>query len=150
MTDPFSAKHSKMPRSRRAKIFAPFNALDGYNSAIDAKNVSYVERAEPAEEESAEIDRRLKILRALVPNSRLAKERQIVVTITWFEPCRDENIFCYQKKGLYKTVTGICRKVDTDLTHTIQAGDQTIRISDILRIEAEDERVFSWAEDTGF
>ena len=33
--DEFEAKHPKMPREARAKIFAPFAALKGYEEAID-------------------------------------------------------------------------------------------------------------------
>ena len=33
--DEFEARHPKMPREARAKIFAPFAALKGYEEAID-------------------------------------------------------------------------------------------------------------------
>ena len=38
--DEFEARHPKMSRENRAKIFAPFAALKGYEEAIDetAKN----------------------------------------------------------------------------------------------------------------
>jgi hypothetical protein len=38
--DEFEARHPHMPREARAKIFAPFAALKGYEEAIDetAKN----------------------------------------------------------------------------------------------------------------
>ncbi len=32
--DPFSLKHPKMDTGRRAKIFAPFDALRGFSAAI--------------------------------------------------------------------------------------------------------------------
>ncbi len=34
--DPFSLRHPPMLLSRRAKIFAPFDALKGYTEAINA------------------------------------------------------------------------------------------------------------------
>ncbi|MBO4242275.1 MAG: hypothetical protein IKT14_00790 [Clostridiales bacterium] len=35
INDDFSVKHPKMPLSSRAKIFAPFAALKGYEKSID-------------------------------------------------------------------------------------------------------------------
>ena len=33
-TDPFRTRHPQMDKGRRAKIFAPFDALKGFNEAI--------------------------------------------------------------------------------------------------------------------
>ena len=63
--DNFSRKHPQMDRRKRAKIFAPFDALDGYSDSIDSKNVEYVERVELEEADRIELNRRLQILRAL-------------------------------------------------------------------------------------
>ena len=45
--DAFEARHPKMPREARAKIFAPFAALKGYEEAIDdtsdSHNQSFIE-----------------------------------------------------------------------------------------------------------
>ena len=45
--DEFEARHPKMPREARAKIFAPFAALKGYEEAIDdtsdSHNQSFIE-----------------------------------------------------------------------------------------------------------
>ena len=37
--DPFRIRHPSMDRGRRAKIFAPFDALRGFREAIAAKDV---------------------------------------------------------------------------------------------------------------
>ena len=39
--DSFSIKHPSMPLEKRAKIFAPFDALKGFNEAISSKDVEY-------------------------------------------------------------------------------------------------------------
>ena len=39
--DAFEARHPRMPREARAKIFAPFAALKGYEEAIDDTTVSH-------------------------------------------------------------------------------------------------------------
>ena len=52
------------------------------------------------------------ILHRLTASSRLAKANRVEVTITYYEPCRDENQEYYGLRGRYQTVTGICRRVD--------------------------------------
>lgn len=41
--DEFEARHPKMPREARAKIFAPFAALKGHNEAIDSTGKSHTQ-----------------------------------------------------------------------------------------------------------
>ena len=53
--DPFRIRHPIMDRGRRAKIFAPFDALRGFREAIAAKdvpdsNTAQLSREEPDEE----------------------------------------------------------------------------------------------------
>ena len=40
--DYFSLRHPAMPAGKRAKIFAPFSALGGFEEAIDEKRELYV------------------------------------------------------------------------------------------------------------
>ena len=42
MFDKFSVRHPKMDVGKRAKIFAPFDALKGFNEAIADKEIPYV------------------------------------------------------------------------------------------------------------
>ena len=50
--DLFSRRHPKMSRLSRAKIFAPFAALVGFNEAVRAKEIQYVPKhiLDPEEE----------------------------------------------------------------------------------------------------
>lgn len=41
--DDFEAKHPHMSRENRAKIFAPFAALKGYEEAIDNASNNYIQ-----------------------------------------------------------------------------------------------------------
>ena len=50
-TDPFRLRHPSMDVRKRAKIFAPFDALKGYNEAVAAKNVLYEDKRELNEED---------------------------------------------------------------------------------------------------
>ena len=40
--DAFEAKHPRMPREARAKIFAPFAALTGYTEAVNETERTHV------------------------------------------------------------------------------------------------------------
>ncbi len=72
--DDFSIKHPPMERGKRAKIFAPFDALDGYGDAVRSKNVIYTNKVELDESEKAELNRRLSILHNLTYNRRMTKK----------------------------------------------------------------------------
>ena len=45
--DDFEARHPKMSRENRAKIFAPFAALKGYEEAIDNASNKYDQTFNP-------------------------------------------------------------------------------------------------------
>ena len=116
--DSFRIRHPSMSAGQRAKIFSPFDALRGFGEAVGAKDVRYVDRIDPGEEDRAETDRRLRILRGLTWNARMAKANGF--------------------RGRYRTVTGICRKVDPEVFRTIQVDGETIALEDVLSVENED------------
>ena len=147
--DDFSLRHPKMELGKRAKIFAPFDALDGYGDAVRSKDVEYVEKIDLtedglAEEEREELSRRLEILHNLTYTGKQARANQVVVTVTYFVQCEDENNYAFGVKGLYKAITGICRKVDF-VQQTITVGEATIPLGGVVSIES-DSRLFdvSW------
>ena len=144
--DDFSRKHPKMDRGRRAKIFAPFDALDGYSESIDNKNVEYVERIELEEADRIELNRRLQILRLLTCNSKLARANQVKVSVRYYTPCTDQNRFAWQMLGQYLTVTGICWKVDPEETGAIKIDEAVIPLADVAEITASDEALFKQDE----
>ena len=110
--DSFRVRHPVMDRGRRAKIFAPFDALRGFGDAVAAKDILYEERRILSQEDAQELGRRLAVLHRLTASSRLAKANRVEVTITYYDPCKDENHEYYGLRGRYQTVTGICRRVD--------------------------------------
>ena len=133
--DPFRIRHPCMDLGRRAKIFAPVDALKGYGEAVAAKEELYEGHRELSPEYSAEISRRLEILRNLTRNSKLARENHVMVSVTYFETCTDENHESYGQGGQYKTITGICRNIDVDVSRMIQVDDFQIPLTNILEIE---------------
>ena len=54
--DPFRIRHPQMPCGRRAKIFAPFDALKGFSEAISAQNDLYEEQQISSSGDQEEIE----------------------------------------------------------------------------------------------
>lgn len=146
--DSFRLKHPSMDAGHRAKIFAPFDALDGFDDAVAAKEVLYEFKRELSEDEKDELNRRIGILYQLTWNSRLARENNITVTVEYYIPCSDKDSFSYGYRGQYLKLSGICRKVGID---TLQVDDKSIPLSDIASIESdhklEGQNIFDWNEE---
>ena len=140
--DDFSACHPRMERGKRAKLFAPFDALDGYGENIREKDTVYVDRIALDESEKEELNRRLSILRDLTRDSRMARANRVVVTVTYYVLCTDEYSFACGIRGQYRNATGIVCKVDTEEKQAIIVNGITVSLNDILCISASDERIF--------
>lgn len=131
--DLFSRRHPKMTPEHRAKIFAPFAALVGFDEHIRSKEIQYVNKHELDADEEWELNRKLNVLHGLTANSRLARANNATVSVEYYVPCTDPNNDAYGRKGLYRTVTGVVRKVDnvnqsmtlydTDCEHDIAFED---------------------------
>lgn len=132
-TDPFWIKHPSMPCARRAKIFAPFDALRGFNDTVKAKETLYVEKHNLSECELDDLDRIVAELRKLTYNSRASRENAVTVLITYFELCRNKDSEAYLKAGIYKTISGICYGVFPD--RTIRVDEHVIHLDEICKIE---------------
>lgn len=145
--DDFGARHPKMTCAKRAKIFSPFDALAGFNEAVSAKEVPYVEQIELGQQDREELDRRLNILHNLTFNRRMAKANRVEVTVRFYVPCKDKNNFSFGLRGLYETVTGICWNVDPDVSRTIRVGENVIAFDSIVSIESPSHALEkSWEE----
>ena len=132
--DPFRMKHPLMDLNRRAKIFHSFDALKGFGDAVAAKEVLYTTRRELSEEEREELDRCLTILKDQLPDSRTARQLKLRVSITYFVPCSDPGHEAFGCGGRYRTISGICRYVDPDISRTICIDDIVIRLEDVVAI----------------
>ena len=133
--DTFRIRHPKMAAGKRAKIFAPFDALTGFSEAICAKDIVYTDRIEPDEAHLAELNRRLAILHGLTRNGRLARQNRVTVDVTYYAPCTDENSEARGIRGQYRTLRGICERVDREIGQTVRVDGTSIAFADILRIE---------------
>ena len=137
--DPFRIRHPRMNTGHRAKIFAPFDALKGFNEAVSAKEVLYENRIALSPEDAAELDRRLTILHNLTYNSRMARANRVQVSVTYYQPCQDPNHDDYGLRGQYHTITGICWNVDAEVSRTITVDRLKLSLDDVLRIDALDD-----------
>ena len=144
--DSFRAKHPQMPLSKRAKIFAPFAALKGYDEAVEAKQALYTDRVSLSPEEQELLDRKLSALHVLTEDARKAAENQVRVQVTYFEPCSDPDSEAFGREGQYVTVNGVCLNVDTLVTQTIRVDDLRIPLEDVVQIEAEDIFPDEWGD----
>ena len=136
--DLFSIRHPRMDVQRRAKIFAPFAALRGFDETVDSKRVLYTEQRELGSEETEELDRRLQILHNLTYNLRMAKQNLVAVSVTYYVPCTDTNHEDYGEKGRYVTVTGTCWGVDTDLEKVMIVDKNRIALDTVTSIVCPD------------
>ena len=132
------SRHPKMKTEDRAKIFAPFAALRGFDGCILDKEVQYQPKIILDDEVTDEIAQQLEVLHGLTLNSRAARNNHVVVSVTYFIPCSDKNHEAYGYRGQYVTITGVCKKVDSVITKTITVDDTVIGFDDILMIEFEE------------
>ena len=134
--DPFRVRHPRMNRGHRAKIFAPFDALKGFNEAVAAKDVLYEDRIELNQEDTEELDRRLSILHKLTFNSRMARANRVQVSVTYYQPCMDKEHDAYGLRGQYQTITGICWNVGAEVNRTITVDRMKLSLDDVIKIDA--------------
>ena len=133
--DSFFIKHPPMTPSRWAKIFAPFDALDGFDERIQAKEEIYVERKDLDEGEKEALNRKLCHLHALTMNGRLARMNAPAVTITYYSPCTDIENAWYGCRGKYKKISGTVLRIEMDCIRIkTSSKERTISFSDIRDI----------------
>lgn len=119
-----TVKHPRMSNQDRAKIFAPFAALKGYEEAIEAKQRILVSKVELSEEAKEELDQNMHILTEMLKN----KEHP-VVTIIYFETKKEQEV----GEGIYVQFTGKVVKL-LETARTIQIVDRKILFENIRQI----------------
>ena len=138
--DSFSLRHPKMPQAKRAKIFAPFAALKGYDEAVAAKELVYTAQRELPAEQLQTLNRQLAALHRLTRNSRASRENRVIISVTFFVPCADTHSEAYGELGSYQTETGVCRRVSAE-EQTLRLGERAIPLRLIWSIESPDPRL---------
>ena len=123
---PQSKKHPRMSLHDRAAQFSPFAALTGHSAAIDETARLTDRKLELNEEKKAELDRIWQYLMEKVQNHPMLK-------VTYFIP--DEK----KAGGIYNTVRGRLKKMDSYKGILTLADGSMIGYSDIYEMEIEKE-----------
>ena len=133
--DEFWRRHPPMDHVHRAKIFAPFDALSGFDECIDSKRVLYEEKRILSETGKDELNGKLTLLHSLTCNGKAARRNKPQATVTYYVPCSDEHSEWYNCGGRYMAITGTVKKVDCS---AIVIDDMMIALEDIAKIDIGD------------
>ena len=138
--DSFWIRHPPMPTSRWAKIFAPFDALYGFDERIAGKEVQYCERKLLSDGEIEDLNRKMTVLHSLTYNGREARKNTPAVTITCFEPCVDIESEWYGRGGQYREINGTVLGVEPGFLRIKTAeGETSIPLDNIREMEGNFE-----------
>ena len=129
--DDFWRKHPPMEPARRAKIFAPFDALVGFDEAVASKEVLYEPKRCLSENEKEHLNKKLQVLAFLTRSGKDARKNRPTAAVTYFVPCSDKNSFAYGLEGTYRTLTGFVEKVGR---YTMTVDGQDIPLEDVSDI----------------
>jgi len=143
--DLFSRRHPKMTQLNRAKIFAPFAALVGFDDRVRRKEIQYVSKVELDPDEEWELNRRLQILYELTANSKLARENTVEITVEYFAICTDRENDAHLEKGQYLTISGRVLNINQhrqELKLLSDGNTYTVRFADIYRVSDPTNNLF--------
>ena len=112
--DYFSIRHPLMSPGRRAKIFAPFAALRGFEEEVSSKEVRYEEKRDLDPDELYELNRILGELYSAVRNGHTARRNPVTASAEFYRVCEDPHSDAYGRLGEYITVTGTVHRVDPE------------------------------------
>ena len=131
----FGIRHPSMPCSRRAKIFAPFDALAVFSDRIEKKETLYETKRVLSDEEQATLDRKLNCLYRAFREAKYKKSALPRVTVTFFSPCDDEENPAYGSAGTCQVISGIVTGMDPVIEKTIIINEQVLAIEDLMVIK---------------
>ena len=119
--DLFSRRHPKM--LNRAKLFAPFAALVGFEDRVRNKEIEYVARHLLSEEQETRIN---------VVLNRISRGDR--VSVKYFELCAEHEKEAFRRLGQYKTISGCVRWVDA-VGQRLVLDEITIDFGDLYQLE---------------
>jgi len=121
-------KHPRMRVEDRAKIFAPFAALKGYEEAIAARERVVVPKIELSDESKEYLDGQLKRIEQL-----LAAGQHPMVTVVYFQ----RNKAVSEDYGEYIKLTGMVAGLE-ETSRILQIIEKRLHFENIYKIEIED------------
>lgn len=127
-----------MPRGSRAKLFAPFDALSGWDEAVGAESVYTVHPAELTEEMKQELDEKWRALWRQyqdLPKKRIDRKGKLQISVLYFqEDIAQTALHDDGPRGNYLWLNGDLLDFDP-VTRTIDLGDRKIEMDRIYAIE---------------
>jgi len=131
--DYFSIRHPLMEHGKRAKIFAPFAALKGFEEEVRSKEVKYEPRRLLDPDELYELNQTLQELHNLTYSSREVRLHPVIAEAEYFVLCEDSHHEAFHTKGQYVTVRDTVTLVDP-ITQTLKIGDLRIPFHDLFNV----------------
>ncbi len=132
--DYFSLRHPKMACSKRAKLFAPFAALSGFDEKIHAKEETLTPRRFPDPEEQEELNEKLRRLKELTMQARMQKQKPVQAEACFFVSMETERNNGFRELGVYETLRGSVTEVCCE-TQQLILEDRILRFEDLCRLE---------------
>ena len=133
--DDFWLRHPPMDPVHRAKIFAPFAALAGFEECIGSKEVLYTGRRQLSNDAQSALNRKLDFLHSLTRNGKTARLSRPFAKVTYFKPCSDIYNNAYGNGGQYINIEGIVSQVDPVLSKSLTIDGVKITFEDICDIQ---------------
>lgn len=124
--DYFSLRHPPMKAGKRAKIFAPFAALRGFDAEVLARDEIYSVRPERDAECMQKLDHDLKFLQERI---RFHPD----IEVRCFQPCDDPDHEAYMRLGRIETVAGPLQEIDL-MRQYLRIAGLKISFCDLLEI----------------
>lgn len=112
----------RMPRANRAKLFAPYDALKGFEETVHTQETVYEARRALSEYAQEGLDRALRLV-----------ERGETVTLVWFQPKQDDPD---SGLGQYLTATDTVTGLNREL-RLLYLGRRKIPLFEILSLRSE-------------
>lgn len=132
--DYFSLRHPKMACSKRAKLFAPFAALSGFEEKIRSQEEVLTPRRSADPEEQEELNEKLQRLTELTAQARMQKQKLVQAEACFFVSIETERNNGFRELGVYETLRGSVAQVCCETQQLILA-DRIIRFEDLCRLE---------------
>lgn len=121
--DVFAAKHPKMRRQDRAKIFAPFAALSGHAEQTHAQERVTVEKVELSQDCIDEINIIIQDM-----EEKIDLKQTVKAAVTYFVPDNERT-----NEGRYITIEGKVDKIDVAFGKMLIEG-QIVKFEDIYNV----------------
>ena len=122
--DLFSIKHPKMRREDRAKIFAPFAALNGHAELLASEERITVPKIEVSADDSEIINENIVTIAEKLRNKETVK-----AAVTYYVPDKYR-----ANEGMYIVTVGAAEKID-ETNATLKINGVMIDFDDISNIE---------------